>query len=544
VFQRLGLEPSGDKGTFFQLFHFTSGVSLGKNNRLSITQGGVTQRLRLNREWRPLSFSDNRVFQTHDLVFAGYGITAPPMGKYPGYDSYQGLHVKDKWVVVFRYIPEKIAPDLRRHLNRYASIRYKVFTAYHHGAKGIMFVSGPNSNVKRELLPLSLAGSLSGSGMVAMSVSDKVIDDLLNKNTHQRHSLRRLQNKLDFGQTNVSLSLPNTSIAGQINVIQNKQYGRNVLGTLKMGSSDVHMLIVGAHVDHLGQEGGMIHPGADDNASGVASVLETAKTLCDLKAHGKLSGNKDILFAIWSGEELGLLGSAHFVNDFMKNAQNKPRQPPIEAAINLDMVGRFRQALALQAVGSSAKWPTLIKQANAGQGIPLVIQNDPYLPTDSTSFYTHGVPTLNFFTGSHDEYHTPNDTSQTLNYEGMQRISSFLMNLILVMEKQTGSITYQQVPKTGSRHGRGFRVYLGTIPDYTSPDIVGVKLAGVTKGSPAQQAGVLPGDIVLQLAGKIIHDIYDYTYVLSALSIGESVKLVVLRKNVRTDLKIIARSRD
>ncbi len=552
VFHHLGLEPAGDNGTFFQAFDFMAGVSLGKSNSFTITnQKGETKHLILERDWRPLSFSDNLAFESTELVFAGYGITAPALGNHPAYDSYSGLNVKDKWVVVFRYIPEKITDEQRRHLNQYASPRYKVFTAHDHGAKGVIFVSGPNSKVNNELIPLSFDASLSGSGIVAVSVTDKTLDDLLKFEVRRPAgrrdlTLQTMQDKLDLGQQDVSSSLTDIKIMGQINIEQNKQRGRNVLAKLKLGAASAEMMVVSAHVDHLGRGelSGLIHSGADDNASGVASVLEASARLSQLKTLGKLHGKKDILFAIWSGEELGLLGSAHFVQDFMTKSTNNSLHPAIDADINLDMVGRFREKLALQGTGSSSMWPMLIEQANAKHAIPLISQSDPYLPTDSTSFYLHGVPSLNFFTGSHEEYHTPRDTADTLNYEGMKNITELLVDLILALEKQPKAIDFRQVSKTGDRHGRGFRVYLGTIPNYTSADISGVKLEGVTKDSPAEQAGIKPNDVIIKLAGKTIHDIYDYTYVLSALRIGEPVKMVVLRGQATVALTIIARHRE
>jgi hypothetical protein len=288
----------------------------------------------------------------------------------------------------------------------------------------------------------------------------------------------------------------------------------------------------------------LIHYGADDNASGVATVLEAAVALADLKAKGTLHGSKDILFAIWSGEELGLLGSAHFVKEFMAKASNKSLRPTIDVAINLDMVGRLRKSLVLQGVGSSSVWPKLIEQVKAQHSIAVITQKDPYLPTDSTSFYLHGVPTLNLFTGSHDEYHTARDRPETLNYEGMKNISEFLCDLVLALENESIPIEYRQVAKTGDNPGRGFRVYFGTIPDYASADVSGVKLTGVTKDSPAEQAGLKSDDVIIELAGKKIHDIYDYTFVLSALHVGESVSLVVLRGQEQVTMNIVARSRE
>ncbi|MCH9757470.1 MAG: M28 family peptidase [Gammaproteobacteria bacterium] len=555
-FNTLGLEPAGDNGTFFQTFDFTAGALLGKNNVFFITnQKGEKRALALNQEWRPLSFSDNLSFETTELVFAGYGITAPALKKLPPYDAYHDLNVKDKYVVVFRYLPEKITDEQKNQLSQYASLRYKAFTAKDHGAKGIIFVSGPNSKVRDELIPLSLDVSLSGADILAVSIQDNIVDELLKNDGTSFHSLQKLQDTLDSGQLGTMPALTGIKMAGQINLLQNKQRGRNVLAKLKLAPDTTQMIVIGAHVDHLGHgelsgsresDHGkkLIHNGADDNASGVSVVLQSAAQLSKLKQQGKLNGKKDILFAAWSGEELGFLGSSHFVKDFMMKASNKSLRPAIDVAINLDMVGRLREDLSLQGVASSSVWQKLIESTNEKHAMPLMLQTDPYLPTDSTSFYLQGVPSLNFFTGAHDEYHTARDKPNTLNYKGMEHILDFLVDLVQEIEATSCLIDYQQVVKTGDKPGRGLRVYLGTIPDYSSVDTVGVKLSGVAKDSPTEQAGVLPNDVIFELAGRKIHDIYDYTFVLNSLKVGVPVSLVVRRGQECITLRVVARSRE
>ena len=328
-----------------------------------------------------------------------------------------------------------------------------------------------------------------------------------------------------------------------------QQQGRNVLARLRVDSKSKQVLLVGAHLDHLGygiggslareEEQGLVHSGADDNASGVASLLEAAVQLTEIQKQGQLHGQKDILFAAWSGEEIGILGSSHFI----KNYSSNDNQPKIVADINLDMVGRLQDKLILQGIGSSSLWPQLLEQANANSSLALILQTDPYLPTDSTAFYVQGIPSINFFTGAHAEYHSPRDKPETLNYAGMEKITGFLVHLILEIENHSGFIDYKEVVQTTSHEGRGVKVYLGTIPDYAGLEVNGLGLAGVTKGSPAEQAGLKSKDVVVELAGKKIHDIYGYTSALNALSVGEPVKIVVLRGNDRVVLHIVPKTR-
>lgn len=318
------------------------------------------------------------------------------------------------------------------------------------------------------------------------------------------------------------------------------KHSRNVIARLSADTA-APVIIIGAHIDHLGRgelhaslarndEANTIHPGADDNASGVASLLEAAAELSGMKATGTLKFKHTILFVLWSGEENGLLGSSYFI----KHVATK-----IDAYINLDMVGRLQKNLVVQGVGSSAMWPQLIANANQTHELAILKQNDPYLPTDSLSFYLHGIPSINLFTGSHAEYHTPRDTSATLNYVGMAKITKFLVNLIVTLERNPTDLAFQQVQKTADHVRRNFKIFLGTIPDYTSADISGVKLSGVSSGSPAEHAGLKQNDIIIKLAGKNITDIYTYTRVLNRLQANIPVKMLVQRNQEKVALTIV-----
>lgn len=332
----------------------------------------------------------------------------------------------------------------------------------------------------------------------------------------------------------------------------NKQHGRNVLAKLKVSPNSTGIIIIGAHVDHLGHgkvgsrdtEVGMIHPGADDNASGVASVLEVAAQLKYQKEHGQLHGNKDIIFAAWSGEELGIIGSTHFVTHFMKSAKTKVLRPGIDEVINLDMVGHLRENLVLQGIGSSSDWLKIIKRIQGNHPVKLITKDDPYLPTDTTAFYLHGVPTINFFTGAHDTYHTSRDTPEMLNYDGIKTISDFLVDLVHSLEVKLTPINYREIQKKGGNVEQEFTIYLGTIPDYASPDVLGVKLSGVAKNSPADQAGIKEGDIIIEVDKKSIHDIYEYTSALNALRVGEPTQVVVRRGKLNVALIVVAQHRE
>jgi len=321
--------------------------------------------------------------------------------------------------------------------------------------------------------------------------------------------------------------------------------GRNVVGKLKIISyDDAPLIVVGAHVDHLGRGESKekhIYPGADDNASGVASVLEAAAFLSHLNAQGKLQGNKNILFVIWSGEELGLLGSTYFTKHFIPT-NGKSFHSAIVTYVNLDMVGRFKKNLVIQGIDSSPQWKEIIAKANKKINLPLITQRDPYLPTDSLSFYLQGVPAINFFTGAHLDYHAPSDEWYKLNFDSMKNITEFLVSVILTIESEKNTIDYQTIKKTEHFGQRHFKVYLGTIPDYTF-DAIGVKLAGVIKNSPADIAGLKADDVIIQFEKQPIHDLYDYSNCLHSIRANKRISLVVLRGHKKVVLSVVPLSR-
>ena len=217
----------------------------------------------------------------------------------------------------------------------------------------------------------------------------------------------------------------------------------------------------------------------------------------------------------------------------------------VAAYINFDMVGRLRDnKLSLQAVGSSKLWRRIIEKRNVVAGFNLALQDDPYLPTDVTTFYPKRVPVLNFFTGAHEDYHRPTDTADKLDYSGMERIAKFARSLVLDVAGAPERPDYARVERSNSDSGsrETLRAYLGTIPDYTT-EVKGVKISGVRGGSPAEKGGIKGGDVLIEFAGQRITNIYDYTYALDAVKIGEPVKVVVEREKQRVEITVTPEAR-
>ena len=554
MFKAFGLEGAGDEGGYFHEFDFTAGVDLGGKNALS---DGTDTELVPDRDWRPLAFSTTGAIERAGVVFAGYGLEVPDEEGNDGaaYSSYFHLDVKDRWVLLLRYLPEGIDKDTRSLYKRHAQLRFKALAARKRGARGIIVVSGPNSKVVQQLVPMGFDSSLSDSGVAALSATDELAQRWLKM---AEKDLKELQDALDTGEPQGGFEIPGLTVGGSIDIVQQKKTGRSVLARIKSDHPDEPALIIGAHIDHLGAkarsgslaragEQDSIHHGADDNASGVAGMLEIAQHLAAQKAGGKLDPKRDIVFAAWSGEELGLLGSATYLREIAEAQGDEDADlgEIFSANLNLDMIGRLREKLVLQAVGSSSIWPGEIERRNAPVGLPLTLQRDAYLPTDASSFYNRGVPVLAAFTGAHEDYHSPRDTADKVNYEGAQKITR-LMGLIarsLALDEDEPDYQEMERPRNQSTRG-GLRVYLGTVPDYSQGDVEGVKLSGVAKLGPAQKAGVKGGDVIVSLGGTEIKNIYDYTYALGDLKIDEETTVVVLRDGERVKLKIVPGSRE
>ena len=553
-FGKLNLKPIGDEASYFQGFEFTAGRRIiAAENRFHLTRQmhGAEQVMEFSveRDFQPLSFSRNGVVEG-EVVFVGYGLTVPgELGE--GYDAYAGLDVKDKIVVALRYVPEGVEPERRQELNRYAGLRYKAMQAREQGAKAFLVVAGPNSPNAGKLIPLDFDSSLADSGIVAASISDTVANALFalsGKNLKDVQSGLDVENPHFLGQ----FPLPGVTVKIVVSVEKVKKTDQNVVALLPPPelTDDIEYVIVGAHYDHIGHgeigslarkgEEGQIHNGADDNASGTAVVLELATTLSEAYQKAPEKFRRGIIFALWSGEELGLIGSTHFVNDPIIPLEK------VAAYINFDMVGRLREnKLILQGVGSSSVWTKLIEKRNIPIGFNLTLQEDPYLPTDVTAFYPKEVPVLSFFTGGHEDYNRPTDDPETLNYKGIERISDFAHGIVLDLISADERPAYVRVERSQSEEGSRdtLRAYLGTIPDYTTEG-TGVKLSGVRAGGPADKAGLKGGDVIVEFGGQKITNIYDYTYALDAVKIGEPVEVIVLRDGKRVKLTVTPEARN
>jgi len=539
--KKMGAKPLPGKSDFQLPFEFTAGtrdggssIGIRTGNAAATPPGNVV---------RALSFSDNGDVDG-PVVFAGYGIVVPETQGF-AYDSYATLDVKDKVVVVLRYFPEDAEQKTKQILARYADLRYKAMAARQHGAKAMIVVTGPRSPNAGELAPMTFDTALAGSGIVALTGTGAVADALFKT---AGKTVEEAQKALDDANPHATgFAIPDVTVRLHANVVREKKTGHNVVAylpaTTPVETVAKPWVAIGAHYDHLGhgeagntlatkEDAARVHAGADDNASGSAAVLGIASIVASEPRH------RNVLIALWSGEELGLIGSTSFA-----------MAPPVPlhafaAYFNFDMVGRMQDnKLNIQATGTSPAWARLIEQANIAAGFDLQLQEDPYQPTDVATFNSASVPCLSFFTGTHADYHKPSDTPDKIDYEDLDRIITFAASLIRRVEDAREAPAFTKVEQKMQTGGRaGVRVFTGTIPDYAT-DAKGLLLSGVIGGGPAEQAGLQKGDLIVEIAGQTIANIYDYTYALDVLKIGQPAKVVYIRDGRRLETTLVPAAR-
>lgn len=306
--------------------------------------------------------------------------------------------------------------------------------------------------------------------------------------------------------------------------------GTNVVGYINNNAENT--VVIGAHYDHLGygSEGSLykgekaIHNGADDNASGVAVMLDLAS-----KLNGVNTAN-NYLFIAFSGEEMGLLGSNYFV----KNPTIDTKA--VSYMINMDMVGRLKQdsTLAVYGTGTSPIFKQVLNSHN--ENFKLIEEESGVGPSDHTSFYLADIPVLHFFTGQHEDYHKPGDDFDKLNYIGMATISSYIFEIISDLN-DNGKLAFRKT-KNESEETPRFKVGLGVVPDYLY-DGTGMRIDGVSEDKPAQAAGLLKGDVVVQLGDSTVTDMMSYMRALSVFEPGDSTVVRVERKKDTLDFNLI-----
>ena len=529
-FKLYGLKPVGDQGSYYQNFEFVSGIKLGDVNSLALAVAGQTTNLELNKDFRPLGFSTSEAFES-GVVFAGYGIsdTAKKL------DDYAGVDVNGKAVLVLRNAPPS---EPGRDFSQYASLRYKASKAKEKGARALIVVTGAEDSENDDLIKLTYDNSTGNAGLPALNITRKAANQLL---AGAGVTVKDLQRKLNESKQSNSFTLKEADVYVKISLKEIRQTTMNVVGLLEGNDESLknQMIVVGGHYDHLGMGGEgsgslrpdsvAVHHGADDNASGTAGVLELAQTFASTKEALKRS----ILFIAFTGEELGVLGSAYY--------SSHPIFPldRTVAMINMDMIGRMHdRSLIVGGVGTSPGFEALAAKYNKDSSFVLKLNKDGYGPSDHASFYAKRVPVFNFFTDVHSDYHTPNDTYDRLNYPGEEKILHYIESIVRELDTTSDRPSYVAVemPRQPAA-GRNAGVTMGTIPDF-GEQVQGFKISGVRPGGPAAKVGMQGGDIIVKFDKVEIKNLYDFMYALGEHKAGDEVDVIFKRGNDTKTVKV------
>jgi len=489
-----GLRPGGDNGTFFQSFPIASGTRLAADNALALTTP-TSQSFDVEREWTPHGGSVQAEIAA-EVVFAGYGLVVPESG----YDDYAGIDARDKIVLVVEGAPPHLASAPASRLD-------KLITARRRGAAAVLITAASLPGPVATATPV---------GVVSAHVSPAVANRLLGPHGDVVTLTARM------GATRRPASMATTSRA-RVRVALEREERRtaNVIGVLPGTDPalSAEAIVIGAHFDHLGRVGDVTHAGADDNASGTAVALGLARAFA---AAG--GAPRTLILALFSGEEIGLLGSAHYVR--------QPAWPLARTAamLNFDMVGRMRDdKLHVGGVDSAAALRSALLESGRAVAVDLVLRGTPYSPSDHSSFYGAGVPVLFFFTGLHDDYHRATDTADRINADGMAKVARVAIG---VVERLAAGLRPAYVkldrPARGQASGTPGRAFFGVVSSRDA-GADGVRLGGVQPGSAAARAGVRPGDVLVRFAGTPVNSFEQLRQAVAARQPGDRVDVVYLR---------------
>ena len=557
---------------------------------------------RVGEDWLPLGFSSNVDIQNAEYVFVGYGITAPELK----YDSYHagtldGEHTgtNNRIAIALAGTPDGDNPHGA--FARYEGIRWKAIAARNAGAKGLLIVAQEKNFKEDRLAKLNYDNSAGDAGLAVAVISRQAVARIFPAGDSE-HTFQVLTETAQADSpvgpdgvrhTKAIISLPiiGVTFSMSVELIRREVSSANVVGILDGSDPTLknEVIVIGAHYDHLGHGGegslapreGEIHHGADDNASGTAGMLELAR----LFRSQELRPRRTIVFMAFSGEEEGLLGSNYYVNHPIVPLANTVTM------INMDMIGRMKDnKLIVGGVGTAPEWRQALAAANApermrvalapaspadmprpvstigrevpGREVPIVtgsngspvvtlsfeksfdlaLNEDGFGPSDHSSFYAKQIPVLFFWTGTHEDYHKPSDTADKINYADEARILSLVRRIVYDIDTNDKRPVYTVAKSESTGRSSGFRVYLGTIPNYADSND-GLLLDGVRDDSPAAKAGIKAGDKIVKLAGHDVRNVYDYTYALGEMKAGQEYEVELMRTGERITLKITPAAR-
>jgi aminopeptidase YwaD len=512
-----------------QRYMVTRRILPGKSCSLSLNGRSFSAGI----DFSPAGFSADSELKS-EVIFAGYGFNINTDSI--KWNDYSGIDVKGKWVLILRADPETEDPN--SFYVPFSGDRSKALTAKDMGAGGVLLVSGPASDPRDTFESLN-SGDLS-AGIPVLRIKREVADRILSVSGN---TVASLEKKLNVSRRPAGFA-SGIIVSGRSELIRERTGTRNIVMLLP-GEDPLlkdQYVILGAHFDHLGMGGpgsssrmpdtSAVHHGADDNASGVAMMLEIAEKF----ALTKSSHKRSIICVAFSGEEEGLLGSRYFTDNPGIDLSK------VNVMINLDMVGRLNDSTGLEisGTGTAEGLKELIYSESDTSGLKLRLSDAGYGPSDQTSFYGKNIPVLFYFTGAHLDYHTPSDTYDKINYSGMVKISGELFNVAEVLASADSMLSFRESGprEEPARYGRRKGVTLGIMPDFAGVVKNGLRVDAVDPGRPAALGGMKKGDIITAINGKSVDNIYDYMARMSQLKHGQTISVEVKRNGQKIVLLV------
>jgi hypothetical protein len=537
-FQAAGVKPVPGS-TYEQAFTTTVGARLGANNRLEAN----TTSLALRDGFIPFSFSSSGTV-TAPVVFVGYGITA---NEYH-YDDYAGVDVKDKIVLLVRHEPQENDDKsvfLGKDLTQHSTFAMKAVNAKMHGARGVILVndSYPHHTPQEDQLePFGQATGPTDAGVLFVQVKESTAEAWFKA---EGRDLHEILDGIDKDLKPRSVELNKLAVSMTLDIQHDSKTVHNVAAYVPGKTSEY--VIVGAHYDHLGlgdehslapSQIGTIHPGADDNASGTAGVIELARWFSKQPQQ-----QRGILFITFAGEELGLLGSNYYTGHPLLPLDNAVTM------LNMDMIGRIRSGkVYVNGAGTGSTLSKLVDSVKAPDSLKIELSDATgYGGSDHMSFTVKQVPVLFFFSGLHGDYHKPGDTWDKIDAPQAAKLLGYVAQIATRLANDPERPTFQRVtepkaPSGSSSSSSGYGPNFGSIPDFDEPP-KGVRFADVRDGTPAAKAGLKAGDILIEFDGKDIGNLYDFTYALQAHKPGDEVLVKVLRGSQTIEAKVLLTER-
>ncbi len=537
-FREFGLKPLDARG-YFQAFNVTTNARLGDANRFAYTDNGRRTELKFREDFIPFNFSSSGEL-SGPVAFAGYGITAPEYH----YDDYAGLDVKDKIVLILRHEPQEYDEKsvfAGRIYTEHAQFFSKASNAKMHGARAVILINDRANHAAEQDTLENFANTVgpADAGIPFVQIKAEVAGRWF---AGAGKKLEDIQAAIDKDLKPRSFALPGRlRVEARLDLERAQKQVNNVAAYLP-GQTDEY-IVIGAHYDHLGlgeqfsmapSEVGTVHPGADDNASGTAGIIELARWFSR-----QPQPRRGVLFVAFAGEELGLLGSSYYVNH-----PELPIQKAV-AMINLDMIGRIREGkVFVGGVGSGTNLKAMLEDIAPKYRMNLDYSDiGGYGSSDHTSFTTKQVPVLFFFSGLHGDYHKPSDTWDKIEAGEAVKLLALVSDVAgrLIDTAERPMFVRMAQPAHGDAvagsAGGGYGAYFGSIPDF-GQTTKGVKFADVGPGSPAAQAGLKAADVLVEFDGKPIGNLYDFTYALRAKKPGDEVTVKVLREGRPVTAKV------